>query len=432
MDIANTTPREYADNFLDRVYRSPSSYHAAALAADQLRAAGFCQLHATGAWQADPGGYFLLEGGALIAWVIPSNAAPNTPFRILGSHTDSPGLKLKVRPDIKAAGWHQAAVEIYGGPILASWLDRDLRLGGRIVLDNGETRLVHTEALLRVPHLAIHLDRNANEAFKLDKQRHMQPIFSATPARHEQHGVMGAIAEIAGVAVEQILSHELITTDAQPGQRIGAEGELMASGRLDNLASFFPSIDALIQASNQDTDAIMVVAGFDHEEVGSHTTTGAGGPLLGNVLERTLFALGANIEDKMQAFAASRSVSADVAHAIHPNYQDKHDGVNYPSMGHGVVLKVNAQQRYASDAPSEAAWLEACGHANVESQVFVGNNSMPCGSTIGPISATRLGIQTVDVGIPVLSMHSARELAHCQDLWDFAQVAKVYLTGLVG
>ncbi|AZA11423.1 M18 family aminopeptidase [Corynebacterium gerontici] len=432
MTFATSNPIEYAEHFLERVQHSPSSYHAAAIAADQLRAAGFEELQANKAWKAEPGGYYLLQGGALIAWVVPPNARPHTPFRILGSHTDSPGLKLKVHPDITAAGWHQAAVEIYGGPILASWLDRDLRLGGRIVLENGETRLVETGPILRVPHLAIHLDRQANESLKLDKQGHMQPVFSATPECHEENGIMGAIAQSAGVDPHRILAHDLITTDAQPGQRIGADGELIAAGRLDNLASFFPSIDALIQVRGEDSDAIMVVAGFDHEEVGSQTSTGAAGPLLGNVLERTLFALGADVEDRMQAYAASSCVSADVAHAIHPNYQDRHDAVNYPSMGKGVVLKVNAQQRYASDALSEAAWFDACRKAGVESQVFVGNNSMPCGSTIGPISATRLGIQTVDVGIPVLSMHSARELAHVKDLWEFAQVAKAYLADLVG
>ncbi len=416
----------YADRFLDLVQSSPSSYHAVATGIDVLEAAGFQAQEQQQQWQSKPGRYFLRRGGALIAWVVPENAGPTTPFRILGSHTDSPGLKLKINGDLQSAGWQQAAVEIYGGPILASWFDRDLCLAGRIVLRDGSTKLVRTEPLLRVPHLAIHLDPEANKELKLDRQRHMQPVFSVGQT---DHSILAELAQAAGVEEGQILSHDLITCDTQPPQRIGADGNLIASGRLDNLASFFPNLDALIAAADQPGDAIMVAAAFDHEEVGSQTTTGAAGPLLGEILERILFGLGADFEQQRRSFAASSCVSADVAHAIHPNYSDKHDKVNFPAMGEGPVIKSNALQRYATDAQTQALWLHASEKAKVASQVYVGKNSVPCGQTIGPITATRLGIDTVDVGIPILSMHSARELAHCQDLLAFSQVAQAYLVG---
>lgn len=241
---------------------------------------------------------------------------------------------------------------------------------------------------------------------------------------------MEYIAHCAHVDPSEILSHDLITAAAEQPGVFGADNQLLAAGRLDNLSSVYPALEAMIQAAVQPrNDDILVLAFFDHEEVGSASVTGAGGPILQDVLYRTAAALGANEDEKQQMLRRSSCVSADAAHSIHPNYPERHDVGNHPVLGAGPVLKNNANQRYASSAKTQALWLQACQQAGVNVQVFVGNNTVPCGSTIGPISATRLGIDTVDVGTPLLSMHSARELCHLEDLNQLSAALAAYLVG---
>ncbi len=410
------TAASTAQRFIDFIDASPSSYHAAAEVAARLDDAGFHRQDEVRSWDASPGGHYIVRGGAVIAWRIPDDGSAQA-FRIVGSHTDSPGLKLKPLGDISGpGGWHQAAVEVYGGAILASWLDRELRLAGRIVVDGADgpqEELVSTGPVLRVPHLAIHLDRNVNADLTLDKQHHMQPVFAVG---EDAPTIAEVVADAAGTAnADRILAHDLITVDAQRGEVFGAQQDFIAAGRMDNLSSVFTSLEAFL-AADPAAGTIPVLAAFDHEEVGSSTTSGAAGPVLEDVLTRTAAALGADADGTRAMFAGSSCVSADAAHSVHPNFAGKHDAVNRPVMNAGPVLKVNANQRYASDATTAAAWRAACRDAGVPDQVFAGNNDVPCGSTIGPITATRLGIATVDVGIPLLSMHSAREMAGVNDI----------------
>ncbi|WP_018295507.1 M18 family aminopeptidase [Corynebacterium lubricantis] len=403
---------DHIRDMIDFISASPSAFHAAREVAETLVSHGFVEDLST-----SPGGHVYVDGGAVIAWWVPDE--PNPAFRIIGSHTDSPGFMLKPQPDFKAHGFHQLAVEVYGGPILASWFDRELTFAGRIVLADGSQRLVNTGAVARIPHLAIHLERSSE--FIPDRQVHMQPIMSVGDSESAPESIMDIVAEAADVDKHYILSHELISADAAEGEVFN---DLLAAGRLDNLSSVHASMRALIEAK-EDAQDILVMAAFNHEEVGSQSTTGAGGPLLERILLKIARAWG----DPMEMFAASSLVSADAAHSVHPNYAGKHDPTHHPLINQGPVLKINANQRYASNAVTEAMWINACRNANVPVQTFVGNNAVPCGSTIGPISATRLGIPTVDVGVPLLSMHSARELAGVQDQIWFKDALTAYLTG---
>ena len=445
---AETTEATFARALGEYVTASPSSYHAVAVAAEALAAAGFTELDEKRAWpNLDAGGYYTVRDGALIAWVLPSRAAPGSGYRILGAHTDSPGFKLKPRPTTVTHRWYQAGVEIYGGPLLNSWLDRDLRFAGRLVVRgrDGGTRqvLTATGPVARIPQLAIHLDRGANEGLTLDKQRHVQPVWGVGCS--QEADLLGVLADAANrvpdtavtalpdtsspghsaaraslepVAPEQILGYDITLADAQAPELIGAQRSLLASGRLDNLTSVFAGLRALLHHAQELQEArhVSVLAAFDHEEVGSATRSGAAGPFLEDVLVRINAARGQGVDEYRRSLAASVCVSSDAGHLVHPNYQGHHDPVNTPEPGAGPLLKINAQQRYTTDAVGAAEWAGVCERAGIHYQEFVSNNTVPCGSTIGPITATRLGIRTLDVGVGLLSMHSARELVHTADL----------------
>jgi aspartyl aminopeptidase len=426
---APTDALAHAHDLAAFVEASPSSFHAAAEVARRLEEAGFMRLDEADGWQAQAGGNFLvIRDGATIAWVVPGGATASTGVRVFGAHSDSPGFKLKPQPTTGRLGWLQAGVEIYGGPLLNSWLDRELRLAGRLVLDDGTSVLAATGPLLRLPQLAIHLDREANDHLALDKQSQTQPVWGLGQA--DSADLLGELAGAAGVDASRIRGYDVVTADAARGATFGRDDVFFASGRLDDLASVHAGVVALERAADAfDADHIAMLAVFDHEEVGSGTRSGAAGPFLADVLERLWLSLGADREQQLRALAASWCVSSDVGHSVHPNYADKHDPVVQPVLGSGPILKINANQRYATDASGAAAWNRWCAEAGVTSQEFVSNNSVPCGSTIGPITATRLGIRTVDVGIPILSMHSARELAGVSDLWDLSRVAEAYFRG---
>lgn len=427
---APTTPSPaaaaHAEDLAAFVAASPSSFHAAAEAARRLEEAGFTRLDEGEPWPAPAGGsYVVVRDGATIAWVVPRSATATTAVHILGAHSDSPGFKLKPKPTIGRLGWLQAGVEIYGGPLLNSWLDRELVLAGRLVLDDGTSALAATGPLLRLPQLAIHLDREANEHLALHKQSQTQPVWGLGTA--DSADILGELAREAGVDAARIRGYDVVTADAARGAIFGRDGVFFASGRLDDLASVHAGVVALERAAEgHDAPHIAMLAVFDHEEIGSETRSGAAGPFLSDVLERVWLSLGADREQQLRALAASWCVSSDVGHSVHPNYAEKHDPVVQPVLGSGPILKINANQRYATDAAGAAAWNGWCEAAGVTSQEFVSNNAVPCGSTIGPITATRLGIRTVDVGIPILSMHSARELAGVSDLYDLSRVAETF------
>ncbi|MGO1507595.1 MAG: M18 family aminopeptidase [Microbacterium sp.] len=423
--VVTAASLSHAEDLADFVASSPSSYHAAAEAARRLEDAGFTRLHEEDDWPAQPGGRFVVvRDGAVIAWVVPADAAPTTPAQIFGAHTDSPGFKLKPKPTTGSRGWLQAGVEVYGGPLLNSWLDRELRLAGRLALADGRVVLADTGALLRLPQLAVHLDREANSGLALDKQFQTQPVWGLGDPLEED--LLGELASSAGVDAADVRGFDAVVADAARGAVFGKDDAFFASGRLDDLASVHAGVAALGGLSS--APGIAVLAAFDHEELGSASRSGAAGPFLEDILARVYAGLGADATEQRRAFAASWHLSSDVGHSVHPNYAHKHDPIVQPLLGSGPILKINANQRYATDAVGSAAWAEWCESAGVASQEFVSNNAVPCGSTIGPITATRLGIRTVDVGIPILSMHSARELAGVSDLHDLARVAEAFFS----
>jgi aspartyl aminopeptidase len=402
------------DDLLAFIAASPSPYHAVATAAARLEAAGFKPLEEAEAWDDVGGARYVVRGGALVAWRAPEDAPAHAGFRIVGAHTDSPNLRLKPHPDTGSAGWRQLAVEIYGGTLLNSWLDRDLGLSGRLVLRDGSVRLVLVDRpLARVPQLAIHLDRDVNErGLVLDRQAHLAPVWGLGEV--EDGRLLNLVADEGGVDAGEVVAFDLMLHDLTPPTRLGADDELIAAPRLDNLFSCWAGITAL-GALAQAGDVVPVVCLFDHEEVGSASTTGAAGPLLETVLDRLVVGRHGDGQDRHRALARSLCVSADMAHAVHPNYVDRHEPGHRPRPNAGPVLKVNSNQRYATDATTQAAFTRACDQAGVPWQIFVSRNNVPCGSTIGPLTATRLGIATVDVGCAQLSMHSARELAGAAD-----------------
>ncbi|MBI9115259.1 M18 family aminopeptidase [Sanguibacter suaedae] len=416
-----TATAAHIDDLARFLTASPSSYHAAHEVARRLEDAGFVRHHETQAWDPAHRRGFLLRDGAVIAWVRPDDAAPTTPFRVLGAHTDSPGFKLKPHPTVTTHGWLQAGVEVYGGPLLNSWLDRELELAGRLVAHDGTEHLVRTGPWLRIPQLAIHLDRSANESLALDRQRHTQPVFGVG-----DHGdVVGHLAALAGLDRDDVAGYDVLTADAAAPARFGLDGSLFAAGRMDDLVSVHAGLVALLEHPEPE-GATTVLAAFDHEELGSESRSGASGPLLTDVLSR----LSAGTpEDLHRALAASWCLSSDVGHAVHPNYPERHDPANRPTAGGGPILKINANQRYATDAHGAAVWARACRAAGVTSQDFVSNNSVPCGSTIGPLTATRSGVRTVDVGIALLSMHSAREMCHVDDPAALAAAVGAFFAG---
>ncbi|MBT3167154.1 M18 family aminopeptidase [Streptomyces sp. Vc74B-19] len=424
--------RGHTDDLMSFLAASPTPYHAVANAAERLEKAGFRQVAETDAWDGTAGGKYVLRGGAIIAWYVPEGADPHTPFRIVGAHTDSPNLRVKPRPDSGAHGWRQVAVEIYGGPLLNSWLDRDLGLAGRLSLRDGTTRLVDVDRpLLRVPQLAIHLDRAVNsDGLKLDKQRHMQPVWGMGDDVRDGD-LIAFLEETAGVPAGEVTGWDLMVHPVEPPAYLGRDRELVAGPRMDNLLSVHAGTAALAAAAAQGSrlSYIPVLAAFDHEENGSQSDTGADGPLLGSVLERSVLARGGSFEDRARAFAATVCLSSDTGHAVHPNYAERHDPTHHPRVDGGPILKVNVNNRYATDGSGRAVFAAACEKAGVPFQSFVSNNAMPCGTTIGPITAARHGIRTVDIGVAILSMHSVRELCGAKDPFLLANALTAFLEG---
>ena len=412
------------DRLFEFIEASPSPYHAASEAAERLRAAGFAEAARSDSWdELDPArGLLAREGGTIIAVRTSDRVDPDRlRFSVIGAHTDSPNLRVKPQPDSGAFGYRQLGVEIYGGVLLNSWLDRDLGLSGRLVVADGRTgHEVRTvlwrcdQPLLRVPQLAIHLDREVNDGLKLDRQQHMTPIWGlGEPTPGAFRDFLASELEVEPVAV---LSWDVMAHDLTPPAQLGRNGEMYAAARIDNLASCHAAVEALaglVVGPPDDTAAVVVL--FDHEEIGSDSATGAGSPILPEALERIALALGADREQYLRAVARSLCISADGAHAVHPNYPERHEPQYLPQLNGGPVIKTNANVRYATDAQTSARFAATCEAAGVPHQVYAHRSNLPCGSTIGPITAARLGISVVDVGSPQLSMHSARELGGSHD-----------------
>lgn len=415
------TAASHIDDLAGFVTASPSSYHAAAEVARRLADAGFTEQVETEPWQPE-GARYVVRDGAVIAWRTPAKVDGPVGFAVVGAHTDSPGFKLKPQASAFAYGWSQAAMEVYGGPLLNSWLDREFGLAGRVVTRSGEVRLVRTGPWLRIPQVAPHLDRGVNDNLHLDRQVHLKPVYGTGSV-----DLLAAVAGLLDMHVDEIDGHDLFAAVTEAPAVIGLGNEFLASARLDNLSSVHAGLVGLLAA--EPSDQIQVLACFDHEEIGSDTRSGAAGPFLETVLARTSDALGWGTDGLARAIASSFLVSADAGHALHPNYPQLHDPDHRPIANAGPLLKVNANQRYTTEGPSAARWLRVCRAAGVPIQPFVSNNAVPCGSTIGPITATRLGIASVDVGVPLLSMHSARELVGVQDARWLAQALEAFYAG---
>ena len=418
------------EDLIEYLDASPSQWHATISSAARLRDAGFVEMQLAQTWNEVPGRGFVVRGAALVGWCRGQTANATAPLRIIGAHTDSPGLRVKPRPDVGGYGWKQLAVEVYGGALLNSWLDRDLGVAGQVITRDGTHALSVREAVARIPQLAIHLDRDVNErGLILDKHSHLTPVWGlGSPAVGE---FSAWVAGQIGVAADDIMSWDLSLFDLTTASRLGMERDLLAAGRLDNQVSCWAATSALCATgiAAGPVDGTAVIALFDHEEVGSESTAGAAGPLLEHVLERMALATGASRGDYLTQLAASSCISADNAHSVHPNYPERHEAGHRPVVNQGPAIKLNHNQRYATTATGSAMLQRVFEAADVPWQVFVSRNNMPCGTTIGPMTATRLGIETVDVGVPQLSMHSARELCGTKDPLWLQQALTTYLCG---
>ena len=421
------------DDLLAFLGASPTPYHAVASAVTRLEEARFQPITERDAWASlAPGRYYVVqEGSALVAFIVPD--APIEGYRIVGAHTDSPNLRLKPKAEYVREGYAQLGVEVYGGALVNSWLDRDLSLAGRVLVRDAagklSTRLLKIDKpLLRIPQLAIHLDRDVVEkGLHLNKQDHMPPVIGLASEGGDDLATIAAHA--VGVSREEIAQLDLMLFDIVPPTIAGKNREFLFSARLDNLAMSHAATHALIEASSgaEDLPVVPLAALFDHEEVGSESFTGAGSSFLPRILERIATGTGKSRDEFHRALAGSICVSADMAHAVHPNYPERHEARHRPVLNGGPVIKVNAQQRYATSAVTRTLFEELCKKAEVPVQHYAHRTDLPCGTTIGPITSTLLGIPTVDVGNPMLSMHSIREMSGTKDPEMMSRVlAKFY------
>jgi aspartyl aminopeptidase len=434
--MTTATPDAAADDLIAYVNAAPTPWHAVEESARRLESAGYRRLDEGASWRVKPGDrVYVTRGGSTLA-ALELGAAPpeEAGFRLVGAHTDSPNLRVKPNAQLLRSGQHQLGVEIYGGVLLYTWLDRDLALAGRAMVRNAEgpeARLVRFDrAMLRVPSLAIHLDRQVStDGLKLNAQSHMAPIMALESGGElDLAGLLADAVRREGesLGAEDVLAFDLCAHDVVPATRGGARGEYVFAPRLDNLASCHAGLSALLEAAPAPR-ATRGVFLFDHEECGSQSALGAQGPFLRDVLSRICDAHpGAARDSLARALSRSFFVSADMAHALHPNYADRHEPQHQPLLGGGPVIKSNVNQRYATDGEGQARFELWCEEADVTPQRFVTRTDLGCGTTIGPITAASLGMRVVDVGNPMLSMHSCRELSGAADVAKMIAVLRVF------
>jgi aspartyl aminopeptidase len=411
-------------DFLDA---SPTAWHAISTIKKDLEQHGFQELLEQELWSIKPGkSYYVVRNGSSLCAFITPNLIPQR-MRLLASHTDSPGLKLKPQPEIHRANSILFSVEIYGSPLLSSWLNRDLGIAGRVIYLDQNSQI--QESLVRldkhsmtIPQLAIHLNREVNEkGLLLNKQEHLNALAALEKSVPEMSSLLEVLLS-EKITFSEILTHDLFLFPLEPARLIGFKQTLLTGYRIDSLASVYAALTALLSENKPLENDIKMVVFWDNEEVGSQTSRGAGSPLFSQVVERILNGLKLSNEEYHCLINRSTCISIDLAHAVHPNYIDKHDAEHQPILGGGIVLKNNAQERYATDARS-AIPVKMMAHVkNLSLQNFVSRNDMPCGSTIGPLHAAKTGMSTVDIGSPQLSMHSCRELMACQDYLDLCEL----------
>ncbi len=405
------------------LHASPTPFHAVNQAESRLREVGFEPLSEDSDWSALEPGCYTVRGGDSSLYGIVLPATPRG-FRIVGAHTDSPNLRLKPKFDYTREGYTQWGVEVYGGALLNSWLDRDLGVAGRLSFDAGNgvvaSKLVRLDsAVCRIPQLAIHLDRDVNErGVALNRQEHLAPVAGLEGSG--SRGLLESLARISGLEASSVQGFDLMLYDLLAPTIGGMGGEFLYSARLDNLAMSHAATAAMLDVAKASPSHAVVMALFDHEEVGSQTAYGAESSRLPRMLSRIAASKACGgetggTERFARMLTQSCCVSADMAHAVHPNYPERHEQRHKPRLNGGPVIKSNAQSRYATSGETGAAFALACKRAEVPVQYYVHRTDLPCGTTIGPITSTQLGIPTVDVGSPMLSMHSAREMGGTAD-----------------
>lgn len=423
MEIALTTPdtsRTQAQDLLDYIDASPSPWHAVQTTEERLLARGYTRLEESGRWRLENGGrYFVVRAGSsLIAFVVGQKPLPETGLRLVGAHTDSPGLRLKPRAAHQSDGMLRLGVEVYGGPILATFADRDLGLAGRVNVRSGggfATRLLRfDEPQVRLPNLAIHMNREVNEqGLKFNKQTELPLIFGIADETSADERFRGRLAAALQVEARDILNWELAAYDTQKGSFWGPDREFIADSQLDNLASCHAGLCALLAVAAPASTCVCAL--FDHEEVGSESAAGAGGSFVADVISRIAASAGQDEEDRRRALARSFFVSADMAHAWNPNFPAAYEPCHRVLVNGGPVIKTNANQRYSTGADTAARFMTLCERAGVPCQHYAHRTDLGCGSTIGPIVASRLGVPSIDVGSPMWAMHSIRESAGVLD-----------------
>jgi aspartyl aminopeptidase len=428
----------FANDLLAYIDASPSPFHAVLETQARLEAAGFRQLDEREAWTLAPGdrAYFVRDGASIAAFEIGTAPPEEAGVRLIGAHTDSPTLRIKPQPEIVREGYRQLGVEVYGGALYSTWLDRDLSIAGRVVLQGEgvqlESQLVRVEDLvLRIPNLAIHLNRGVNDSFQLNAQQHLVPVCGlGERAGFSLRERLARALEQRGVRVkaERILGWDLSLYTVEPGRIGGLADELIFAPRLDNLASCHAALSALLASAGPRPHTRAIVL-FDHEEVGSQSARGAGSLILRALLSRILDVFGPASETRLtRTVARSFLLSGDMAHGVHPNYADRHEPGHRPLLGQGPVIKLNSNQGYGTDGETWALIEQLSAAVQAKVQRFVVRSDLGCGSTIGPISAARLGRRTVDLGNPMLSMHSAREMAAVADVEPMIRILRAFLT----
>ncbi|MDP1665775.1 MAG: M18 family aminopeptidase [Methylobacter sp.] len=418
--------RAQVQSLLDFIDASPSPWHVVKTIETQLatQTPAWQRLDETAKWTLQPGGryYVVRDDSSIVLFIQGQKPLAETGFKIIGAHTDSPGLRIKPNAASSADGLLRLGVEIYGGPILATFTDRDLSLAGRIAYKNDQDQITGVlvkfdQALLRLPNLAIHMNRAVNEeGLKLQKQTELPLILSVSTEEQLPRAYFSALLQQqSGIAAERILSWDLAVYDTQKGAFWGAESEFYANSQLDNLASCHAALQALLDNADLQPDSTRVCALFDHEEIGSQSNKGADGSFLPDVLQRIALATATDDEDYARALAKSFMISADMAHAYQPNFPNAYDPDHKVSVNKGPVIKVNANHNYSSESVSAAMFANWCEQADVPYQTYSHRCDLPCGSTIGPITSAKLGIRSIDVGNPMWAMHSLRESAGVLD-----------------
>lgn len=413
---------------LDFLQQSPTAFHANLRIATLLQEAGFISLHEGDAWQLQAGGRYLVtrNDSSIIAFVYGKKPLLETGIRMVGAHTDSPCLKVKPKPELNRRGYFQLAVEVYGGALLGPWFDRDLSMAGRVsYLDSQQTirnlLINFVRPVAVIPSLAIHLDREVNRNRCINPQKDILPVVLqmdeceiAVPD-FRQLLLEHVRREHPHVQIDKVLDYEISLYDTQAPALVGFNQDFIASARLDNLLSCFTGLQSLLNGDPQLSSLLICT---DHEEVGSTSCCGAKGPMLQNFLERLM----PDIDTRTRVLDRSLMVSADNAHGIHPNFSDRHDENHGPILNRGPVIKLNANQRYATNSETSAVFRMLCAQAQIPVQDFVSRTDMECGSTIGPLTSAEVGVKTLDVGVPTFAMHSIRELAGTRDAWYLYRV----------